>query len=262
MDKFLFTIGNMSKFTGVPIKSLRYYENIGILIPEYIDPKTKYRYYSYQQIPAVMAMKFCVELGIPLKNFNNYQNIVSGNLNYEELLNDGKKILEEKNTELDKITRYIGTSMDEMNRSKTQKKGKIFKRDVKSVNAILKLETSDSQRLHNISLLIEEAKTKGLETGFDFGNCSFYNKGESDYYTYLVMNTNPSNSEQFYFPKGLYSCIIDRNITLKDAPTLFPDIYKTNDKVLAISSEILSSKFELKSPLIELRVIGLNNKKK
>ncbi|RUT40348.1 MerR family DNA-binding transcriptional regulator [Paenibacillus anaericanus] len=36
----------MSKFTGIHIKTLRYYEEIGVLIPEYVGPEANYRYYS------------------------------------------------------------------------------------------------------------------------------------------------------------------------------------------------------------------------
>lgn len=41
MDKQnLLTIGNLSKQTGVHVKSLRYYEQLGILLPAYTDPDT------------------------------------------------------------------------------------------------------------------------------------------------------------------------------------------------------------------------------
>ncbi|WP_281278228.1 MerR family DNA-binding transcriptional regulator [Paenibacillus anaericanus] len=46
MKKSLFSIGYMSKFTGIHIKTLRYYEEIGVLIPEYVGPEANYRYYS------------------------------------------------------------------------------------------------------------------------------------------------------------------------------------------------------------------------
>lgn len=52
MDKQnLLTIGNLSKQTGVHIKSLRYYEQLGILRPAHTDPDTGYRYYTLSQIP-------------------------------------------------------------------------------------------------------------------------------------------------------------------------------------------------------------------
>ena len=70
MDKQnLLTIGNLSKQTGVHVKSLRYYEQLGILLPAYTDPDTGYRYYTLSQIPVVDAIRACIFLDIPLKEF-------------------------------------------------------------------------------------------------------------------------------------------------------------------------------------------------
>ncbi|MCJ0606508.1 MerR family DNA-binding transcriptional regulator, partial [Enterococcus cecorum] len=49
----LFTIHQLAKFTGIPIKALRYYEKIQILTPRYIDETNRYRYYSYDQVTYV-----------------------------------------------------------------------------------------------------------------------------------------------------------------------------------------------------------------
>lgn len=48
-----FTIGEFAKLRGININSLLYYEKIGILKSDYIDPKTKYRYYSSSQFSAL-----------------------------------------------------------------------------------------------------------------------------------------------------------------------------------------------------------------
>lgn len=61
----LLSIGALSKQTGVHIKSLRYYDSLGILRPAYVDPSSGYRYYNLQQIPVVGAIKLCIDLGIP-----------------------------------------------------------------------------------------------------------------------------------------------------------------------------------------------------
>lgn len=53
----LLSIGALSKQTGVHIKSLRYYDSLGILRPAYVDPSSGYRYYSLQQIPVVDAIQ-------------------------------------------------------------------------------------------------------------------------------------------------------------------------------------------------------------
>lgn len=42
----LLSIGALSKQTGVHIKSLRYYDSLGILRPAYVDSSSGYRYYS------------------------------------------------------------------------------------------------------------------------------------------------------------------------------------------------------------------------
>ena len=45
MDKKrLFSIGKLSKLTGVHIQSLRYYESLGLLRPAFVDPDSGYRY--------------------------------------------------------------------------------------------------------------------------------------------------------------------------------------------------------------------------
>ena len=38
----LFSIGKLSTLTGVHIQSLRYYEELGILKPAYVDPQSGY----------------------------------------------------------------------------------------------------------------------------------------------------------------------------------------------------------------------------
>ncbi|MDY4307523.1 MULTISPECIES: MerR family DNA-binding transcriptional regulator [Enterococcus] len=49
----LLSIGELAKITGVNIKSLRYYEQVGVLLPVYINPDSGYRYYSLAQVSAV-----------------------------------------------------------------------------------------------------------------------------------------------------------------------------------------------------------------
>ena len=47
----MFRIGEFSKIAQVSGRLLRYYDEIGLLIPESIDPETGYRYYSARQLP-------------------------------------------------------------------------------------------------------------------------------------------------------------------------------------------------------------------
>ena len=44
-------IGEFSVLSQISIHMLRHYNEIGLLIPEYIDDFTGYRYYSEKQLP-------------------------------------------------------------------------------------------------------------------------------------------------------------------------------------------------------------------
>ncbi|MGG3800805.1 MerR family transcriptional regulator [Metabacillus fastidiosus] len=58
----MYSIGEFSKICNIPIKTLRYYNDIDLLLPSYIDPQTNYRYYDYDKIQAVktiMLLKSC-----------------------------------------------------------------------------------------------------------------------------------------------------------------------------------------------------------
>lgn len=46
----MFTIGEFSKITGLPIKTLRFYHEKGLLIPAWVDDQTGYRHYDFRQI--------------------------------------------------------------------------------------------------------------------------------------------------------------------------------------------------------------------
>ena len=65
--KNLFTIGEMADLFGINIRTLRYYDEIGILHPETADPDTGYRYYSTRQFERLNTIKYLRALGVSLK---------------------------------------------------------------------------------------------------------------------------------------------------------------------------------------------------
>ena len=83
------SIGKVSKLKNVSIKSLRYYDRIGVFSPAYINEETNYRYYTPQQLYLLDAIQLCIELGIPLRDLESYKE-ADGTLNIRRLLFDGK----------------------------------------------------------------------------------------------------------------------------------------------------------------------------
>ena len=49
----LYRIGMFSKMNRVTIKALRYYDEVGLLKPAYINEMTGYRYYTSEQLPVI-----------------------------------------------------------------------------------------------------------------------------------------------------------------------------------------------------------------
>lgn len=59
-------IGEFSTLTQVSIKTLRHYDEMGLLKPVRIDPESGYRYYSAIQLPRLHRILALKDLGFPL----------------------------------------------------------------------------------------------------------------------------------------------------------------------------------------------------
>lgn len=70
----MFTIGAFSALTGISAKRLRHYDLIGLFQPVWVDPATRYRYYSATQIPDLRRIVSLVNLGIPLQRIKHLRN--------------------------------------------------------------------------------------------------------------------------------------------------------------------------------------------
>ncbi|WP_158748847.1 MerR family transcriptional regulator [Acidobacterium sp. S8] len=62
----MFKIGEFSALTRISIKTLRYYDETGLLRPAHVDSATGYRYYSAQQLPRLHRILALKDLGFSL----------------------------------------------------------------------------------------------------------------------------------------------------------------------------------------------------
>lgn len=67
-----FSIGEVSSATKIPISTLRYYDEIGVLSPAVKDERTKYRYYSAQQIPLLRIIAHLRKLGFSTEHIKSH----------------------------------------------------------------------------------------------------------------------------------------------------------------------------------------------
>ena len=69
----LYSIGQASAMIDVPIRTIRYYESIGLCSPSVTDESSGYRYYSIDDIFRLDLIR-CLgrQLGMPLKTIEDY----------------------------------------------------------------------------------------------------------------------------------------------------------------------------------------------
>lgn len=61
-----FTIGQMAAMHATTVKTLRYYDQIGLLPPARVDAHSGYRYYTIAQFERLNTIQYLRQLGLPL----------------------------------------------------------------------------------------------------------------------------------------------------------------------------------------------------
>lgn len=76
-----YSIGEVAEMCSVSIKTLRYYDQIGLVIPEFRNEESKYRYYSKKQMIKLFIIRQLRKLGFSVKEIK----CLLENLNVEEM---------------------------------------------------------------------------------------------------------------------------------------------------------------------------------
>lgn len=96
-----YSIGEVAKLTHISIQTLRYYDQIGLFKPSYVDEKTNYRYYRDSQLYYLDLIKSLKFLGTSLDNIRTIQNSTPEEL--LKFLEQQETVLEEKVNRLTEI---------------------------------------------------------------------------------------------------------------------------------------------------------------
>src|ERR1700746_1410838 len=63
----LMPIGRFSRLTGVGVKALRHYDEVGLLVPAAVDDETGYRFYSPDQVDRAEAIRLLRRLDMAIE---------------------------------------------------------------------------------------------------------------------------------------------------------------------------------------------------
>ena len=68
----LLSITELAKLRQVTSETLRYYDRIGLITPDYVDPQTRYRHYSIRQYEKLGTIKELRQLGMSIHDITDY----------------------------------------------------------------------------------------------------------------------------------------------------------------------------------------------
>lgn len=102
-------IKDFAKACGVSVRTLHYYDEIGLLKPSFVDEWTGYRYYDEDSLLRMQEIMFYRELDFSLKNIS--QIISSPYYDKEKALSQQKKLLVLKKERLEKLIFSIDDAM-------------------------------------------------------------------------------------------------------------------------------------------------------
>lgn len=94
-------IKEFADFTGVSVRTLHYYDEIGLLKPAYVEEQTGYRYYDEVSLERMQEILFYRELDFSLKNICEL--LSSPNYDKQEALDKQRKLLVLKKERLERL---------------------------------------------------------------------------------------------------------------------------------------------------------------
>ena len=102
-------IKEFAQFTGVSVRTLHYYDEIGLLVPAQVDKSTGYRYYDEQSLLRMQEILFYRELDFSLKSIGDI--LSSPHYDKTQALKEQKKLLILKKERLENLISAIDSAM-------------------------------------------------------------------------------------------------------------------------------------------------------
>lgn len=263
MDKKrLFSIGKLSKLTGVHIQSLRYYEELQILKPAYIDPQSQYRYYTFSHMRIVEAIQYCAELGIPLKNFKIFLLEHDGQIDYARLINYGIELTNQKMQRIQKRLEFLKSIRQELIHAESCCLAPSVEADFEArlCWAMPYSGTQDAADFHAaVCRLIEDIESNGFKAGYNNGQLLFINGNTIKSYIFIDLREVTLPPEGFTqiitIPPGKYLCKVSPTGNIFNAPQIFAKQFALPYDKVIVETELFTKKFNYSQPVYEIRCL-------
>lgn len=214
MDKY-FTIGDISKLFNMSIKTLRYYDEIGLLKPALVDEDTNYRYYSIDQFVIIDIIKNSKLMGMTLKETKEMIQSYSSIDSISSIIGKQIDLFNVKISELLRIKESMERVQETINKGMEEKHNEVFiafHEEEKYISYPYVSHNTEEQEI-NLRKVIIEVESKKREVYSVFGVGTLYNQYIKEgniinqdirYY----VNEELKDESYNVLPKGYYASII------------------------------------------------------
>ncbi|HNX63609.1 MAG TPA: MerR family transcriptional regulator [Oscillospiraceae bacterium] len=103
------SISETAKLTGVSVRTLHYYDEIGLLKPVCVDEHSGYRFYDERSLERLQTILFYRELDFPLKEIGEI--ISNPDFNKNDALSRQKKLLKLKSERIERLIDAINITL-------------------------------------------------------------------------------------------------------------------------------------------------------
>lgn len=171
----MLSIGEFSNICKASTKTLRYYAEIGLILPAEINPENGYRYYSVEQLETMLFIN-------RLKSYNFSLEEIKTILKSEELLDEKLYLaLTKKKKEIEKQVQELKKTLDQLNNDISNlKQGKSIMSYLESID--VQLVEVPKMYLLSFRKMVHE-----YEFAEEYGNCfsKLFKKIQDDKLTIL-----------------------------------------------------------------------------
>lgn len=165
-NKRYFKIGEIGELFGLNIRTLRYYDEIGLLKPDHTDPDSGYRYYSTSQFEPLNTIRYLRELDVPLEDIRRF--LGSRDVDaMKEMLGEQIRDIEERQRSLEGIRRKLNGRLEQIRAAQEGSMGKteICRLPAREALLLRYALKPDSDLEYPIRLLASSYGTRGVFLG-------------------------------------------------------------------------------------------------
>ena len=216
-----FQVKDFADLCGVSVRTLHYYDEIGLLKPNFIE-KNGYRFYDLQSLERMQEILFYRELDFPLKNI--LEILSSPNYDKKKALSEQKKLLTIKKNRLEKLISAID--------------------DMEKGNYSMNLEIFDNSEFEN------ERKKYSVEAQEKWGETSAYKEHQKKTSSYSSEKWGQIDKEMSFIFSEFAECVKNnlqpenekaQNLVQKWQNFITENMYTCTKEILAGLGEMYSA---------------------